>query len=101
MQRILRTAIFGFCAIPAMAQLGPPSTGGSSSTAAQLPLSGRGAQSGSVNSAQTPLPGITSSVNTLNSTIQVQGPYSGSVQQGALTGALTLEEAVHRGIQYN
>jgi outer membrane protein TolC len=66
-----------------------------------LPLSGRGAQNGSVNTSQTPLPGITSSVNTLNSTVQVQGPYAGSVQQGAFSGALTLSDAIQRGIRYN
>ena len=69
--------------------------------ATQLPLSGRGVQNGSVNSAQTPLPGITSSVNTLNSTVQVQGPYGGSTPRGPASGKVTLQEALQRGLEYN
>src|SRR5262249_23286137 len=52
-------------------------------------------------SAQTPLPGITSSVNTLNSTVQVQGPYAGSVPHDSVAGKLTLQDAIQRGVQYN
>ena len=90
----LGNAVFG--------QLGPAGAGGTSgSSAVQLPLSGRGGQSGGVSATQTPLPGITSSINTLNSTVQVTGPYSGSVPAGALGGPLTLDEAVRRGIQQN
>src|SRR5579859_3158542 len=88
-------------ALPLQAQLGPPGASSSGTSAVQLPLSGRGAQSGSVNSTQTPLPGITSSVNTLNSSIQVQGPYAGSVPQSPITGKLSLTVAIERGLQYN
>jgi len=101
MRRLSKFVFVIISAPPAFAQLGPPAASSGTSTAVQLPLSGRGAQSGNVNTAQTPLPGITSSVNTLNSTIQVQGPYAGSVQQAAPTGPLTLDEAIKRGIQYN
>jgi outer membrane protein TolC len=94
------SAFFLF-AVPALAQVAAPAAGSASTAALQLPLSGRAAQSGSVNAAQTPLPGITSSVNTLNSTVQVQGPYSGSVAHGPLTGKLSLQEAIQRGLQYN
>ncbi len=69
--------------------------------AVQLPLSGRGPQSGSVNTTQTPLPGITSSVNTLSTTIQVQGPYAGSVPHGPPSPTLSLSDAIHRGLEYN
>ena len=51
---------------------------------------------------QTPVPGTTSSVNTLNTTVQVQGPYSGSARSDKpFSGALSLREAVERGLEYN
>jgi outer membrane protein TolC len=84
-----------------LAQLGPPAGSSGNPTAAQLPLSGRGVQNGSVSAAQTPLPGITASVNTLNSTVQVQGPYGGSIPHDGLAGKLTLHDAIQRGLQYN
>ena len=78
----------------------PPPQG---TPAAQLPLSGRGGQGGSVNTVQTPVPGVTSSVNTLNTSVQVQGPYAGSVAGSAkpFSGKLSLREAVGRGLEYN
>lgn len=70
----------------------------------QVQLSGRAGQSGSVTAAQTAIPGTTSSVNTLNTTVQAQGPYAGS-SAGALhqpfSGKLSLREAVQRGLSYN
>jgi outer membrane protein TolC len=74
----------------------------------QLPLSGRiqpGTQPGSVTSGQatTPVTG-SSSVNTLNSSIQVQGPFQGSIPTGTLTKEplpLSLDEAIRRGLAYN
>jgi len=82
------------------AQAPPPSAG---SAAAQLPLSGRGGQGGSVNTVQTPVPGVTSSVNTLNTSVEVQGPYAGSVPGTAkpFSGKLSLREAIARGLDYN
>ncbi len=74
------------------------------SQAIQLPLSGRAGQSGGVVVSQTPIAGVTSSVNTLNTTVQVQGPYIGSVPEkgGALPeGKLTLRDAIRRGLAYN
>ncbi len=70
---------------------------------AALPLSGRTGQGGSVNSVQTPVPGVTSSVNTLNTTVQVEGPYAGSVAgtQKPFSGKLSLREAAARGLEYN
>ena len=69
----------------------------------QLPVSGRGGQGGSVNTVQTPVPGVTSSVNTLNTSVQVQGPYAGSVAGTAkpFSGKLSLREAVGRALEYN
>ena len=78
----------------------PPPQG---TPAAQLPLSGRPGQGGSVNTVQTPVPGVTSSVNTLNTSVQVQGPYAGSVAGSAkpFNGKLSLRDAVARGLEYN
>ena len=53
------------------------------SQAATLPLSGRNAQGGSVTATQSPIPGVTTSVNTINPSIQVQGPYTGSASSTA------------------
>jgi outer membrane protein TolC len=78
----------------------PPPTG---TPAAQLPLSGRGGQGGSVNTVETPVPGVTSSINTLNTSVQVQGPYAGSAASAAkpFDGKLSLRDAVARGLEYN
>jgi len=90
------------CAGAAIAQLGPQTSGGSGpALATQLPVSGR-TSGGSVGTTQTPVPGATASVNTLNSSIQVQGSFAGSVQGGApLTGKLTLKDAVDRALAHN
>ena len=69
-----------------------------------LPLSGRPAGNGSVSSTQTAIPGTTTSVNTLNPAIEVQGPYTGSAKSAERTpfsGKLSLREAIQRGTQYN
>lgn len=101
MRQVYSIAIILIAGSPLFAQLGPSGPSSSGTAAAQLPLSGRGAQNGSVNSTQTPLPGITSSVNTLNSTVQVQGPYVGSIPHEPITGKLSLQDAIQRGLQYN
>src|SRR5688572_12224484 len=69
--------------------------------AVQLPLSGRAGLSGGVIVNQTTTPGVTSSVNTLNTNVQVQGPYAGSTASGAIQGPLTLREAIRRGLLHN
>lgn len=74
------------------------------SQAAQLPLSGRSGQAGSVSATETAVPGTTTSVNTINPAIQVQGPYSGSVPSTgkfSFSGKLSLQDAVARAIEYN
>ena len=87
----------------AYAQLGPqPASQGTQ--AIQLPLSGRTGETGSVNATQTPVPGATTSVDTLNSNVQVQGPYAGSVNSTnkiPFSGKLGLREAIDRGLGYN
>src|SRR5579872_3820493 len=87
----------------ARAQLGSPS-GSGGSQAAQLPLSGRSPQNGSVDAVQNPVPGATQSVDTLNPVVQVQGPYTGSTSStGAkpFSGKLGFREAIDRGLVYN
>lgn len=69
-----------------------------------LPLSGRPAGNGSVSSTQTAIPGTTTSINTLNPAIQVQGPYTGSAnstKKSPFSGKLSLREAIQRGIAFN
>ncbi|MGH9695484.1 MAG: TolC family protein, partial [Bryobacteraceae bacterium] len=81
----------------------PPQPASAASQATPLPLSGRAGQTGSANAIETPVPGLTSSVNTLNTSVQIQGPYQGSVRRGAkpLTGKLSLREAISRGLEHN
>jgi outer membrane protein TolC len=68
----------------------------------QLTLSGRAGQSGSVTAQQSAVPGTTQSVNTINSTISVQGPFAQSVRADKpLQGKLSLHEALQRGLSYN
>jgi len=70
----------------------------------QLPLSGRSPQGGSVTATQTAIPGTTNSINTINPTVQVQGPFSGStssVTKIPFTGRLSLREAVDRAVEFN
>jgi outer membrane protein TolC len=87
--------------IGASAQLGAPAGSSQTTTAAQLPLSGRTAQSGTVTATQSPVPGTTTSVNTLNPNLQVQGPYAGSVNGAPFSGKLSLQDAIQRGLRYN
>jgi outer membrane protein TolC len=69
-----------------------------------LPLSGRSGASGGVVTTQTAIPGTTTSVNTLNPTIQISGAYSGSANSTSarpFSGKLSLQEAVERALEYN
>ena len=88
--------------LPAGAQV----PGGSpTSSAQQLPLSGRNGQTGSVTTNQSTVnSGGANSVNLINSTVNVQGPYLGSIQNGQASATaitLTLAEAIRQGLQYN
>lgn len=69
-----------------------------------VPLSGRAAAGGSVVATQTPVPGATTSVDTINPTVQVQGPFAGSARSTTrrpFAGPLSLQDAVQRGLEYN
>src|SRR5260370_3858209 len=85
----------------ALAQLGTSSAATQAATANQLPLSGRSAQSGSAHATECPVPGTTTSVDTLNASVQVQGAFSGSLTGPAFSGKLSLQEALQRGLRYN
>lgn len=71
------------------------------SQANPLPLSGRTGQTGAVKATQLPVPGTTTSVDTINPSVQVQGAYTGSVPGSASPTSLSLRDAIQRGIQYN
>ncbi len=94
-------------ATPALmrAQLGGAAAAAApTSRALQLPLSGRTGQPGSVAPVQNSLPGGAQSVNTITSSVQVQGAYQGSVLSSETPGApfdLSLADAIKRGLQYN
>jgi outer membrane protein TolC len=80
------------------------SSSGGATPAVVLPASGRNNQGGSVGAAAQPVPGTTTSVNTLNPSVQISGPYSGSTRSTAampFSGKLSLQEALQRGLAYN
>ncbi len=91
-------------ASPSFAQLGGAPAPSQGSQAAALNLSGRNPQGGSVTAIQTPVPGTTTSVNTINPSVQTQGPYAGSASSTPaipFNGKLSLREAIERGLAYN
>jgi outer membrane protein TolC len=70
----------------------------------QVPLSGRPPASGSVSATESPVPSTTTSVNTLNTTVSIQGEYAGSARSTVrlpFSGKLSLSEAIDRGVRYN
>lgn len=86
----------------AAGQSAPAQSQGTQAT--QLPLSGRSSQSGSVTATQTSTPGVASTVNTLNPSVQAEGAYAGSVagfSKKPFSGKLSLQEAILRGLDYN
>jgi outer membrane protein TolC len=92
------------CAASATAQFGAPTGATTGAQANQLPLSGRGANGGSVTATQTAVPGTTNSVNTINPSIQTSGPYTGSASSTTnmpFSGKLSLRDAIARGLEYN
>jgi outer membrane protein TolC len=87
--------------VSATAQIQTPAQG-SGARATQLPLSGR--QSGGASVEQLPTAPPTTSVNTLNTQVNVQGAYAGSTidpQPPVGSIVLTLADAVRRGLQFN
>ena len=85
----------------AQAQMAGPSPQ-PTSRSTSIPLSGR-QQSGTVTTQQSAQPGSGGSVEVVSPSIQVQGPYAGSVRDPSATGpmALSLAEAVRRGLEFN
>lgn len=81
----------------------PPASSGQAPVANQLPLSGRGNGNGSVTATESAIPGATTSVNTINTTIQSSGPYAGSASSVGMpfSGKLSLQDAIERGLRYN
>jgi outer membrane protein TolC len=101
---VIVLVLFLLLAPAAFAQTTPASSQPQGSQTNQLPLSGRSAQGGSVTATQTAIPGTTNSINTINPTVQVQGPFNGSASSTArlpFSGKLSLREAVDRGIEFN
>lgn len=81
-----------------------PSSSSGSSEATILPASGRTNQSGSVAATEQPVPGTTTSVNTLNPNVTISGPYSGSARSTTaipFSGKLSLGDALKRGLAFN
>jgi outer membrane protein TolC len=104
--KLLSVLVLVLIATPMVFAQGPltPTTQSQSSQATPLPLSGRNQQGGSVTATETAVPGTTTSVNTINPTVQVLGPYSGSASSvGKLpfSGTLSLREAVDRAVEFN
>ena len=88
----------------AFAQAPPGGGSSSASSAVVLPASGRNNQGGSVGTAEQPVAGTTTSVNTLNPSVQISGPYGGSTRSTTalpFSGKLSLQEALQRGLTYN
>ncbi len=90
------------CTVAAYGQVGaaPPTP----TPANTLPLSGRSVSGGGVVATESPVAGTTTSVNTLNPTVSVQGPYmgsAGSTKQMPFSGKLSLAEAVNRATHFN
>ncbi len=95
---VLSTLAFANCAF---AQ-GAPATQGT--PANPVPLSGKIGQSGSVKAIQSPIPGTTTSVDTISPVVQVQGPYAGSTPSTAkmpFSGTLSFRDAIQRGLDFN
>src|SRR6267378_692486 len=100
---ILCLGIFVF-ANRSFAQGAPRPNQSQGTQANPLPLSGRSGQSGSVVAVESPIAGTTTSVNTINPTVQVQGAYSGGARSTAklpFSGKLSLREAIQRGLDFN
>jgi hypothetical protein len=80
-------------------------SGTSQPGATQLPLSGRQSSTGSVSTTQSITnSGGVNSVNVINSTVNLAGPYSGSVPNGSPVDAsapLTLDNALKLGLRNN
>ncbi|WP_353068391.1 TolC family protein [Tunturibacter empetritectus] len=96
-------ALVSFTAVIAQAQ-GGSSSSSQSSKAQQVQLSGRSQGGASVSVQQSGSSSTSSSVNTINSTVQVQGNYAGSINapmDGTGPVDLTFAQAIQLGLHYN
>jgi outer membrane protein TolC len=104
---MIRNAAFFIVLLGALAEAFPQGLAPAPPPPAQapsLPVSGRNPQTGSVSAIQSPVPGTTTSVNTINPAVQIQGPYTGSVPSTSarpFDGKLSLRDAIERGLDYN
>lgn len=101
--RLLPGAAVLLACAPAFAQI-PTGQSSGAPSAVILPSSGRNNQGGSVNTGEQPVAGTTTSVNTINPTVQISGPYGGSARSTTaipFSGKLSLEEALRRGLSFN
>jgi outer membrane protein TolC len=99
-------ACLGSFALPRRALAQGPSQANAAqhAQATPLPLSGRPGNSGSVTAIEAPIAGTTNSVTTINPSVQVQGPYTGSSSSTAklpFNGKLSLRDAIQRGVNFN
>src|SRR5262249_12360713 len=104
MNLVRRVLIVMLVAACASAQIGSSGSSFQGATANQLPLSGKTGQTGSVTAIQSPVPGTTTSINTVNPSVQVQGPFAGATRSTPgmpFSGTLSLTEAIQRGLKYN
>jgi outer membrane protein TolC len=112
--KIQIATILSIAAIALFASMGTIalSTQASAQSAAQpqhaqatpLALSGRAGNSGSVTAVEAPIAGTTNSVTTINPSVQIQGPYTGSASSTAklpFAGKLSLRDAIERGLNFN
>src|ERR1017187_7795173 len=90
--------------LPSAAQTGPPAAPTQGSIVNQLPLSGQTQLNGGVTSVQVPVAATTASVNTLNTSVQATGSFTGSVDgisKSPFSGPLSFTDAIHRGLDFN
>ena len=107
LRRLHRTQRFRHRDIALLALLATigPSSGAqinSPTRATQLPLSGY--QQGGPSVQQSAVPSASSSTNTVNTQVNVQGPYAGSVldpNPPSRAVELTISEAIRRGLEFN
>jgi outer membrane protein TolC len=91
-------------ALPGFAQFGAPAGQNQGAQANQLPLSGGPPQGGSVAATEAPVAGTTNSVNTINPSIETQGPFAGSAlstRARPFSGKLSFKDAINRALEYN
>ena len=99
----MRIVVWFAAIAAAYAQMGPGASQGTGTGAVLLPLSGRPGATGSATAVQTPTPGATSSINTLNPQVQIQGSFAGSTPQAPAMAAvaLSLSDAIGRALDFN